>query len=248
MQKKTITYQEAKKRLAGLLLRVGKKHSIAKVFLDCMEMNAIAISSRVDKANYQRREARYLDIVRAYDKDEIDAFCEAMAMIVLGLQAAAETGQLRDMLGELYGELGMNDNYKAQMFTPQDVANLMGHLTYQNDNPQAGGRPEGSHSADEHQESKSVSLYDGTVGSGVLVLGFINALMDQGIRYHGHVVVEAMDIDPVCVHMCYIQFSLYGIAAKVLHGNTLLVETFDTWYTPMYILRGYGAHIKKPCT
>lgn len=231
MQKKKNTpYQEAKQKLAGLLQLVAKKHSLAKVFLDFMEMFALAISNRIDTAQFERREARYLDIVRAYDKEELDTFAEAMAILVLGLQAVAKTGRMQDMLGELYVEIGMNDSYKAQVFTPQHLADLMGHLILADT---------------ESQEGANLSLYDGTVGSGALVLGYVNALIDREICHFTRVTVEAVDIDPVCVHMAYIQLSLYGIAAKVKHGNTITVETFDTWYTPMYILRGCGFRGEK---
>jgi len=44
------------------------------------------------------------------------------------------------------------------------------------------------------------------------------------------------DLDIHCVLMAYIQLSLYGIPAVVLHGNTITTEEFDRWYTPIYIL------------
>ena len=42
----------------------------------------------------------------------------------------------------------------------------------------------------------------------------------------------AQDIDIRCVWMAYIQLSLYGIPAVVIHGNTLTMETWSQWYTP----------------
>ena len=33
-------------------------------------------------------------------------------------------------------------------------------------------------------------------------------------------------------YMAYIQLSLYGIPAMVIHGNTLTMEEWDRWYTP----------------
>ena len=48
--------------------------------------------------------------------------------------------------------------------------------------------------------------------------------------------VHAVDIDVLCVHMSYIQFTLLGISAEVIHGNSLSNETFEVWYTMKYIL------------
>ena len=42
----------------------------------------------------------------------------------------------------------------------------------------------------------------------------------------------AQDIDIRCVWMAYIQLSLYGIPAVVIHGNTMNMEEWDRWYTP----------------
>lgn len=53
-------------------------------------------------------------------------------------------------------------------------------------------------------------------------------------------VVTAQDIDLKCVHMTYLQLSLYGIPAVVIHGNTLTVEEWSRWYTPVYMLDGWA--------
>jgi len=40
--------------------------------------------------------------------------------------------------------------------------------------------------------------------------------------------------------MAYVQLSLYGIPAVVIHGNTLTLDEWSHWYTPLYILHGWG--------
>ena len=59
-----------------------------------------------------------------------------------------------------------------------------------------------------------------------------NALKDDGINYQNSVYVEAWDLDMVCALMAYIQFSLYGIPAIVVHGNSITQECYSEWYTP----------------
>ena len=39
--------------------------------------------------------------------------------------------------------------------------------------------------------------------------------------------------------MCYIQLSLYGIPAVVVHGNSLTNEEWSSWQTPVYIIDGW---------
>lgn len=50
------------------------RHSTWKVFSDFCEMSAISISNTVDKTHYDERENRYLEIVKQYDKKEIELF------------------------------------------------------------------------------------------------------------------------------------------------------------------------------
>ena len=52
--------------------------------------------------------------------------------------------------------------------------------------------------------------------------------------------VTATDIDLKCVHMCYLQLSLLGIPAVVIHGNSLTLEEHSHWFTPAYILDGWA--------
>ncbi len=39
--------------------------------------------------------------------------------------------------------------------------------------------------------------------------------------------------------MTYIQCALYGIPAVVIHGNSLSLEEWSHWYTPVYIFDGW---------
>lgn len=52
-------------------------------------------------------------------------------------------------------------------------------------------------------------------------------------------VVTATDVDIKCVWMTYLQLSLYGIPAVVIHGNSLSMQEHSRWYTPVYILDGW---------
>jgi hypothetical protein len=57
--------------------------------------------------------------------------------------------------------------------------------------------------------------------------------------------VEAIDLDIKAVHMCYLQLSLLGIPAIVRHGNSLSLEMFSDWITPMYVFGGWWYRKQK---
>jgi hypothetical protein len=57
--------------------------------------------------------------------------------------------------------------------------------------------------------------------------------------------VTAIDIDPLCVHMCYVQLSLLHIPAIVIHGNTLSGDVWSHWYTPAHVLHFWNAKLRR---
>ena len=65
-----------------------------------------------------------------------------------------------------------------------------------------------------------------------MIIGAVWAMQRKGIDYRRKSFFVAQDIDIRCVWMAYIQLSLYGIPAVVIHGNTLTMEPWSHWYTP----------------
>ena len=72
-----------------------------------------------------------------------------------------------------------------------------------------------------------------------MVLGFARAMLEAELNYCFQLFVLATDIDIKCVHMTYLQLSLYGIPAAVTHGNALTLEEWSRWETPVYIMHGW---------
>lgn len=108
-----------------MLLMVGNKHGIHEAFVDFLKLSAIAVSNRCDLAFYKEREQRYLDIVRKYSTVEMDHYSEMLALLCKALQAEAGTERLKDVLGEVYHELGLHNKWKGQVFTPQNICDLL---------------------------------------------------------------------------------------------------------------------------
>jgi hypothetical protein len=65
-----------------------------------------------------------------------------------------------------------------------------------------------------------------------MVLAAAQALQDNGFDPGLHMLVNAIDVSPLCFHMTYLQLSLRGIPALVEHGNTLSGERFARAWTP----------------
>lgn len=66
-------------------------------------------------------------------------------------------------------------------------------------------------------EKGYITIFKPACGSGAMLLGMAKQVLKQGFSITDNLVAFATDIDIRCVHMAYIQLSLYGIPAVVTH-------------------------------
>ena len=78
-----------------------------------------------------------------------------------------------------------------------------------------------------------------------MIIGLAETMQKRGINYQQCLHVTAVDLDPQCVNMSYVQFSLLHIPAVVVHGNTLSMEEFGHWYTPAHIMGLWDYRLMK---
>ena len=199
---------------------LSRKQGIQRTFEDFLSISAIEISNIIDSANRKDRENIYKHIQSNYTTDELKVFTEIFEILVDILEINPHSPT--DVLGQLFHMLELHDKYKGQFFTPSDVCNLMGEISI------------GDKEIDISKKGY-VTVDEPCCGSGATVLGFANAIDNRGLSFQKNIVVTATDIDIKCVHMTYIQLSLYGIPAVIIHGDTLTVKEWSRWYTPMYL-------------
>lgn len=213
-----VSYSQRTKPLVKLIERMAYSHGRWEVFSDFLALSACTISNAVDPVHREERERQYMEIIGHYTHDEVQLFPEMLAELTIAMQQCSDDGHLEDILGKAFHELELHNKYKGQFFTPQHIADFMGAVA-------AGERAD----SDEDYET----MCEPCIGSGVMVLGIINAIRKKKAR---PVVVTGVDVDLKCVHMAYLQLSLYGIPAVVIHGNSLSCEEWSRWYTPVYVL------------
>lgn len=215
-----------------LLRTLSYRHSTWEVFTDFVEMSALSISNSVDTQHFEEREKQYLHTINKYEKEEREVFPKMFAYLVEALEHELAVHGLTDVLGVLFHDLELHNKYKGQFFTPQHICTMMGKISVDK-NDQA------------IKEQGYISACEPCAGSGAMALGFAQAMKECGLNYCGQLVVTATDIDPKCVHMCYIQLALYGIPAVVIHGNTITLEEWSRWYTPLYLLGGWSRKMQE---
>jgi hypothetical protein len=60
-----------------------------------------------------------------------------------------------------------------------------------------------------------------------MLIAVADVIAAKGYNVAKSAFIVATDISAICFHMAFIQLHLYGVAAKVVHGNSLTLETFD---------------------
>jgi len=206
-----MSYEEAKKEFIKLVKSASYRFRTWEIFTDFCKMSAISLYQPF--ARDEALEEEYLKCASKYEKRELDVFPKLLFFLIEAL-----SDRMGDFLGECFMELNLGTKYKGQFFTPYSISKMMALLL--------GGN------------SREVEGFcEPAVGSGVMVIARADALLEQGVNYQQVMEVQAIDIDSLCVDMTYIQLTLLHISAEVIHGNSLSLEVFRTWYTPAYIMR-----------
>lgn len=214
--------------------KIAYRFSTWEVWQDFVIMFATAMSNAVDKVHYDKREAMYMQIVKKYNKQELELFPKLCAMAV----EAFEKNREQDFLGEMYMALNLGNHWRGQFFTPYCVCKTMSEITCGN-------------IVEQVEEKGYITTNDTACGAGALLIAFANSaderLRKHGLNFQNHVLFTAQDIDIVTGLMCYIQLSLLGCAGFVKIDDSLAkpMTEFEAmnelskpesnyWYTPMF--------------
>lgn len=203
------------------------RHRPHAVFADFCEMAALSVSNAVDLSQRQPREERNLQIVKSYDRDELDRFAQMLDCVTMALEDG-----MHDCLGKLFMALEMSNHWKGQYFTPWEVCGLMARMTLNDARAQIEARG-------------YITVSEPAAGAGAMVIAVADTLREQGFNYQKCMHVTADDVDPTAAHMCYLQLSLLHVPAVVVVGNSLTLEERGHWYTPAHVLGGWGRKLRE---
>lgn len=143
------------------------------------------------------------------------------AMKMLGEEMEAEP--YRDLLGRLHQELASPSGRQAlaSFYTPDDICRLTAQL--------------GTDIAEMREKiarGETVTLCEPSCGSGRMILAVAEQLDDcrMGLR------VTCTDIELIACKMAFVNLSLWGIPAEVLHGDSLQLKIWNGWKTMPLLL------------
>jgi hypothetical protein len=219
------------KELVKTVEGLGYRHGHWQIFADFVEIAAISISNALDLVSREKREERYLQVVKRYKPDDLARFPEMLASLTMALEE-----ETTDVLGRTFHDLELHNKWSGQYFSPYPLYRMMAKMAIA-DKADLEARI---------TERGFVTAQEPAAGSGAMIIALAHEMREAGINYQQHLHVTAVDVDPKCVHMSYLQFSLLHIPAVIVHGNSLSLEEFDRWYTPAHILHGWDWKLRRP--
>ncbi|GAB3514246.1 hypothetical protein GCM10027442_28630 [Emticicia fontis] len=190
-------------------------------------MSALAFSNAADKSHYEEREKRYLEIVGQYKKEEVNEFPNLLGMLVNHFEEKP-----RDILGEIFHELELHNERKGQFFTPYPICRMIAKMLI------------GESYEEIIVKHGFMNIAEPACGTGAMIIAAAEELKERNINYQQLTHITATDIDPICVHASYIQFTLMHIPAVVIHGDSLSGEEFSHWYTLAHTMGGWDHKLK----
>lgn len=200
---------------------------VHEVFRDFCELGALAISNAVDHLQFEKREARYLEIVGRYSPEEVARFPSMLGELVQMLEEGFD-----DHLGGLFMQLELGNHWKGQFFTPYSVASLMARMTLVD-------------ARDQIEREGFITINEPACGAGAMVIACADAIHEQGINYQQAMHVTTQDIDATAAHMAYIQLSLLHVPAMVVEGNSIAMTQWAHWLTPAHVLGGWDVRLRR---
>lgn len=219
------TINDIIKQIDGFTYKVSKSKLISDIF----ECGAIAISNKVDLSQADKREERYLEIIKSYSPQEREAIVKIFGKIFALLSSVVyDDGAFDDYLGDLFMRCNQGEKQTGQFFTPYHVSRFMAEITVTNDKIKRG---------------EILTINDCCCGGGGMLIAALDVLKNRyDVNYAHDCFIDAGDIDERCVHMTYLQLSLAGVPAIIKHQDALSRKLWGIWRTPAFIFQYLRFH------
>lgn len=197
--------------------RISRSQTYSNFLAYC----ALLLSSRTDPVHAEQRQGALKQLRKSYSNSEWQIFHQGLEILCSAVTQNIRMGKFEDLFGKTFMQIGASSQSLKQNFTPPSISHILAGITLRLENvlPQEG----------------FFTISDPTCGSGLLLLSAAEHVASNGFNPSEHLAVQAVDLDTRCVQMAYLNLSLYGIPAVVIHGNAISLEEYSRWYTPAYL-------------
>lgn len=186
------------------------------VFQDFLTVSSIALTNVVLKD--KDLENQYFEIIKQYEKPE--KLAELLTITLLALEEKS-----RDFLGEVFMQCNFGNKGTSQFFTPYHISQFMSEIVFEK-------------KAIEQiiEEQGFVKVSEPCCGAGGMILAFAETMLKNDINPQRYMVFQGVDIDINCCRMAFIQTALMGLTGEIIHGDTIALNCWQKFITPMTLL------------
>lgn len=193
-----------------ILDSISRRHDTHRVFDAFIRFAACALAART-------REPEYLEEAKRWEKPELELFGNALGALVLEMQ----TRPFEDILGSHYLDCAMStkgQQWNGEFHTPKTVCDLMARMTLGEIESLPADGP--------------ITVCEPACGAGAMILSLAQACTPE-VRHRLR--VTAIDINRAACDMAFVNTTLWGIPARIIHGNSLSLECWAAWSNIHYI-------------
>ncbi len=161
---------------------------------------------------YEQCHTEYQERAKHYQQSQI-------ILILNMLKTLSEllAWQPDDYLGRYFGQMRLDKHFHGQFFTPIHICEFMAAITF----------------GDKLPTGRYLKVAEPACGSGAMIIGAVRHFKKLGVNnLGGKLLIQATDIDSLCVNMAYLQLGILGLSVQIVHGNTLTLEAWDAFDTP----------------
>lgn len=185
------------------------------VFQDFLNVATLSFHNIIAKD--KKIEQEYLNIIERYKNNK--KFAELLVITTLALEQ-----QIHDFLGDVFMSAGFGNARSGQFFTPYNLSKMMAELII------------GDNFKEQVEKDGYFTLSEPCCGAGGMIIAMSDIMLEKGYNPQKDLRFQGIDIDLKCCQMTYIQTSLLGLRGEVLHANTISLETWQRFITPMTYL------------
>ncbi|ULH17428.1 SAM-dependent methyltransferase (plasmid) [Deinococcus sp. KNUC1210] len=167
-----------------------------------------------------QREDEYLDIIKGWSREDLTPFGHVLGQLVLDMEKYEYT----DILGPAYEAFESQSARQrtGSFYTPDSVAYLVARLATQ---------------GMQWPERGPLGIHEPAGGSGAMLLAAVREFRQQGAPPQS-IRIQTWDINKLACDMVFLNLTLHGVPAEVVHGDTLRYEKWSVWRNVWY----YAAH------
>lgn len=185
------------------------------VFQDFLTLASLSFHNVIAKD--EKVEKEYLDIIGRYKNKK--QFAELLVITTLALEEKPH-----DFLGDIFMSAGFGNVRGGQFFTPYHLSKMMSEITI------------GNNFKEQIEKDGYVTLSEPCCGAGGMIIAASEVMKEKGFNPQTQMRFTGIDIDLKCCQMAFIQTSLLGLRGQIYHGNTISMEMWKRFITPMSII------------